>query len=171
MAIQSSYPMKLQALLHRATIPEYQHLSDATRKKCQAHAESIASIAATVKLGVDALIAAITSATESGSYGDVWTALENVKFDKAALAQELVRLWSDARDLATEVVAELAPIPAELHKRREAVVAEVKDQLTKLGSGLEAQQAYCDNRQAAEKQFDYLARRMNLRSRACNKKL
>jgi hypothetical protein len=161
-AIENSFPARLRQLLQGATVTAHPLCSGAMKAEAAKLAKSIADLHAQLATGVEQLKKALASCTESGTYGDVWAAVEQVKFDKAGIAQQVVSIWSQAHDLACKIEAELKPLPDELGQAAETVVDDVKKKLAEIGSGIESMVAstvgYHKNPKAAEHQFDYAAR-------------
>ena len=111
--------------------------------------------------------ASINDASETDEIGGFLAAHEDARMDTPLHGERAVRLAARKLELADKVVAELVVIPAERRAKAEAVVADVKKVLEKVGCGVAAQPAALHgNKGAAERQFDILARNTNLRSRA-----
>lgn len=164
LAVANSFPAKLKQLMQGAKVPAPEGTTAGLQSDCAKHAKAVADLIGRIDRGIDQLSRALAAAADSGTYGDVCNAIEGVRFDKADLAQLAVKLWTDAEQLAGRVVAELKPLPDRLDAEAAAVVATVKQELTKIGSGIESMPAYAENAHTAERRFDYAAR-MNVRSR------
>ena len=147
-------------------MPAYELLGDKLRSECAEHCALVHSINADATAVVDQLSKVLADAGDADDYSSVFVAIENLQIDKAGLSTKAVQAWSKAVTLGEQIVEELRLLPAELDRKAEAVVAAVKQDLTKIGSGLEAQPAFNHNGPAAEQQLDFQARRQNLRSRA-----
>ncbi|MBA4104965.1 MAG: hypothetical protein C0485_04325 [Pirellula sp.] len=150
-----------------ARLHERSGTSDALAAMIIEHQESVAEgIRQCDRLESD-LKAAVQGASAADEIGGLLAAVDGARTDGPWLGEMAVRLAARKLELADQVVAELKPLPAELRETAEAVVAEVKKSLEKIGCGVAAQQAAIyGNKEAAERQFDLLARNVNLRSRA-----
>jgi hypothetical protein len=170
-SIESSFPHKIRELLAGAQLHHFENLDAALVADCRKHGQAIAETRAELTSSVEMLTKVLNEAAESGDYLRVVGAAESVKLDKTAMTQQATRIWGDGIALATRIEAALQPLPAKLAAELEQVVADVRQKLTEIGSGLEAQQGYEFNRDAAETQFEYQARHRNLRSRAAGQKV
>jgi hypothetical protein len=169
-AIENSFPAKIRELLVGAELAHFEGLASALAADCEAHAAMISKTRAQLTGDIEMVAKALNEAAESGDYTSVVGAAESVRFDKTGLAQAALKIWADGLALATRIEAALKPLPGQLSAELENVVADVKRKLSDIGSGFEAQPAYENNRDTAEKTFDYQARWVNSRSRAAHAK-
>lgn len=166
MAVKSSLPAKLQELLLGAAVPARCGCSDKLTAECAAHEAAVNAVQQSVQKVLSDLHQSIAAATETGNFGDVYTAIENLRFDRFASAQQVVQLWAKSLELNAKVRDELAPLVARAQENADAVLQQVKDDLTKIGSGIDAQQTDSGKYvAAAARQFEHAAR-MNTRARA-----
>ena len=153
------------ALTTRAT--EWPGLSESLLAEVVAHNESCSRLAGDCQHSVKQLTDKVLTATDSDDFTDLFAATEEARTDHPLLVQQAVRNCVRAIELARAALTERAQLPAELDEEAEKVVSKVKTQLTKIGCGVEAQQASLHNYSAAaERQFDVIARTHNIHSRA-----
>ena len=152
----------------------YDNLSAPLVKKIDAHNARTTKVKSQLKAsleGFENALAKITEGAEPAAYGELFQSVETAKLDRTTLMVELSALWNNRLAIVAEIRAEIEKqiVPAEA--ALEKVVAEVKADLNKTGSGLEAMNAYGTYAEGAERQFDYQARNMNLRSREAQRKV
>lgn len=165
-AIKASFPAELKTLLANAVVHSYPPNSKKLAAACQTHNASIAELTNQADASIEQLQKALEAADDPATYGNVFNVAEACRIDRAELGQQAVAICVKACELAESVRAELIPIPAKLANDAEAVVLEVKEQLSQIGSGLENMPAYGKNGGAAERQFDHSVRFFNARARA-----
>jgi hypothetical protein len=164
--MSSSFPMQLTTLIAGVVISPPECCSSKLRKACDENAAELTGISDQLAKAIEELSTAIDTADASDDWSSVAAAAENLKLDKAQLAQRAVRACSVAVELAEQAVEELKAIPGKLEAEAEQTVATVKQELTAIGCGLEAMPAFGLNAPASERQFEHLARFQNLRSKA-----
>jgi hypothetical protein len=155
-----------QQLLQGAVIPPAENLSPKLLADLESHAAAVAQVLRSIETAQIAVGKALAEADDSGDVLGFAAAVEDARLNQPRLAQNFVKLQSDAIQLADRKVEELQPVSEKLVAKADKIVDEVRDQLTKIGCGLEAQPAYENNADAAEAAFSYLARNVNTRSRA-----
>jgi len=163
-AIASSFPAQLKRILNGAAYQVSPLCSAPLKAEATKNAEAVAAICKQLDAGVEQLRSALTAATENQNYGDIATAVENVRFDRTLLLQQAVAVWKTSGELARKAATELEPIVTKQVAEAEAVLADIKKKLTDMGSGVEAQMAYPKHGNAAARQFDFAAR-MNVNAR------
>jgi len=109
----------------------------------------------------------LNDAATSGEYGAVWSAVENLKFDKLAAAEQVVARFSEAVALNDLVVAEVEAVLPNKLREAEELASKVRQQLTDIGNGIESMPAWPDYAAGAERQLDQLIR-TNTRVMAAN---
>jgi hypothetical protein len=138
-------------------------------KECRKAHEHINEVLSTIDREVladfEQIIVALDQAHESDDYDSVSMAVDAAVFNRLHLLQRIVMAGKEAVIAMEQQAGALKPIADKLAAAAEKTVAKVRDELIAIGSGPEAMQGYASNRNAAEVQFDYLARRGNIRSR------
>lgn len=152
----------------------YEGLSAALVAKIDDHnarAEKVRSQLTASLDGFENALARITEGAEPAAYGELFASVESAKIDRTTLMVDLSSLWTNRLTLVDSIRGELEKKLAPAETAFEKVVAEVKAELTKIGSGLEAQPAYGVDSDGAEQQFDYAARNRNVRSREAHRRV
>ena len=162
-------PRRMRQMAAHCRIPERDGLSEELQGQNRAHNDAVAEFVERCNASEEDLRQAIERAGDSDEIGDVLTLCENVRTDGPYLGQEMVRLFTRKVELARAAIDELRQIPKQLEADAEKIVAKVKSDLEKIGSGVAAQPAMSTGSThltIAERQFDTLARTVNTRSRA-----
>jgi hypothetical protein len=152
-----------------ASVSPLEHDSEALAADVAAHGQIVHAIRTETKNAWAAAVAAVKLSETAEDFTEVQSKLDAARVDAADLFTRVVAALSAAMGLMARRAAELKPLAEAADANAEAIVAEVKEGLTSLGSGIEAQIAYSKNLHAAEEQFEFASRRGNVRSRAALK--
>jgi hypothetical protein len=152
-----------------AGVSPLEHDSEDLAADVAAHAAIVQALRTEVKNAWAAAVAAVKLSETAEDFTEVQSKLDAARVDAADLFTRVVAALTAAMDLLARRATELKPLAEAAEANAETIVADVKAGLTTLGSGLEAQIAYGKNLHAAQEQFDFAARRGNVKSRAAMK--
>lgn len=111
------------------------------------------------------VILAVDRAHESDNYGEVLLIVEDARLDVLQHLQGIVKARKEVIELLDEQVVALRPIAEKLQATAEKVISAVKEDLAKIGSGVDSMTSYANNQSVAENQFDHFARHCNSRAK------
>jgi hypothetical protein len=148
-----------RGLYRQQHLPTNDHHLSETREQIESWNAELTAIRTDGDNAVGQVTAAINAAAESGNYGSLIATSEISKVDRATALGRLLAHVKAGVTLARKAGAELRAAVQLAEESRDAVIATVKDDLSRIGQGVETTIAgrAGHNPKAAEQQFRFLA--------------
>ena len=163
-AIENSFPAKVNRVIHGPALSVYQNTPGELAAELNTHMGERAKLCTQCHEVLGKVREGVQLA--SGDLHDnLDCVLDVLKVKKLPLVKSVVQWYVGAKDLAERHVEALRPVPEKLNSDAEQVVASIKTELEKMGSGLASMIGYSpEDPTTAARQFEFVARN-NLRAR------
>jgi hypothetical protein len=159
-AVQNSIPHKSRRIACGLNIPVHPSTPADLAARIEAYNSDVKKLYKQLDGDVQTIVDALADGT------DIESVLGALKLKKLPSVQAIVKQASAGIELAEQQVEALKPVVAQRDGEAEQVVAAVKADLERAGSGVESMPGYEHNGEAAAARFDNFARTSNIKARA-----